>query len=132
MEGKGIIKFFQFPRFKYPHIVRIATIIAVAMVWLTTHHQTYLDGPSFQLSMGISMLYLSGGSLALRRGAGNTAVYIVFLGIVLLMAGFTFTDVTSIAALATDAIVPQIIGLIGGLFASAFADMVENGKKEGD
>ena len=117
------MKLFSFPKFKHPDIVKIATIFAVAICWLTVHHEPYLEKPAFQLAMGFGMLYLTAAGWALMGKAGNTAVYIVLLGVVLLLFGFTFTSGESIAALATEAIIPMVISGGGTLFHIALKEM---------
>ena len=107
------------PTFKHPDIVKIATILAVSVILLTVHHAEYLNTFSFKLSMGLGILYLTAAGWALMGNAGNTAVYIIFLGVLMMLFGFSFTPADSIAALAVDAIEPQIIGAVGGLFTIA-------------
>ena len=114
---KHVVPFFQWvaakrPRFKYPYIVQIATIIAAATIWLTLHHHPWIDKTAFQLAMGFGVLFLTASSLAIKQGAGNTATYILFLGFKMLLFGITFTQKESLAGLAVEAIVPQILGIV--------------------
>ena len=53
------------------------------------------------------------------QGAGNTAVTIILLGVVMLLFVFTFTDAESVSELAVEAVGPQIIGAVGGVFSAA-------------
>ena len=126
-----VAKVWPRPTFKHPDIVKIATIIAGCTIWLTLHHQPYLDKFGFELAMGFGVMFIMAASTALKRGAGNTAVYIVGLGFAMLMSGFTFTDAESISSLAVDAIEPQIIGAVGGLFTTALINDMHNGE-DGD
>ena len=120
---KMLAAYVRIPVFQEPDVVKIASIVTAASVYLTVHHQGWLDPFAFNLAMGLGMLYLSTAVLALRTAAGNTAVYVVFLGAVMLLAGFTFTDKDSVAGLAVDGMAAQIVGLVGGMFAAVFGRM---------
>lgn len=118
----------KWPSFKHPEIVKIATVLAVAVFVLLVpwpFAPEGLDKPAFELSTGFGLLYLTAASWALMRGGGNTAAYIVSLGAALIVGGYILTDSTSFDTPAVEALVPMIIGSVGTLFTIALKSSID-------
>lgn len=114
------------PQFKHPIIVRIATVITLGVFALLVHHNPALDKFAFELAMAMALLFITASGWALKKNAGNTAVYVHILGWGMLVGGFSLTNAQSLVSLAAEAIGPQIIGAVSGIFTAALLNDMDN------
>ena len=140
MAGIDIGKFFQV--FKYGGVAKIVTIVTLGVIAMMfvggIGNNANVTEASFSLATGFALFFLTAAGIALTQKATNTAVYVVFLGWVLLVGAATLyvhAINTHNEAWVLDPwkeLIPPIIGTVSGMVMNALRGEMNTGGGRGE